>query len=296
MVGEPAGQLLAATMKPTAYQAALVLAAMVVLAAGVALSWAGFLRGNRKLRRIGRAAALVGLLADLGLVLDRNIVAWACPVEDNFDTALLFAVMLGGVLFYLVMLYRQGAPIAGLSRQSVIDLVLLPLMLLMQAAAAAICLGGFRQFQFTGVWRPAHLSAQLIATLLMAAAAVAAVLYLLLNRSLRRKSGDRMLGGAPSLERLETLMHHAVRWGFVLLTLSMIVGLMMLTQSAGPAGSRMGLAQRAKLVAAAAAWLVYAGSLATRFAPRFRGRWAAWLNIVGFVLLLAAYVAVQLES
>jgi ABC-type uncharacterized transport system permease subunit len=255
----------------------------------------GFIRRNPRLRTFGRAAALLGLLADLGLVLDRNIVAWSCPVEDNFDTALLFAVMLGGVLFYLVMLYRQSAPAEGLPRRSVIDLVLLPLMILMQTAAAAICFGGFHHFQFTGAWRPAHLSAQLIATLLMAAAAVAAVLYLLLNRSLRRKTGDRLLGGAPSLERLEALMRHAVLWGFVLLTLSMIVGLMMLTQAGGKSGLQMGLAQKAKLLAAFAAWLVYAGAIATRFAPRFRGKWVAWLCILGFLLLLAAYAAAQME-
>ncbi|MDD4890846.1 MAG: cytochrome c biogenesis protein CcsA [Phycisphaerae bacterium] len=277
---------------PTPGQLGWVLLALVLLSIGLGMSWAGFVERNPRLRRVGRGLALAGLLIDLALILWRNMVGRrACPIQDNFDSVLLFVVLLGGVLFYLVMIYRRPMlPEAG-PRRSVIDVVLLPLMIAMQGMAVAIYFGGYRNFKFTDLWQQLHLAFLLTATLLSAAAAVGAIMYLLMNRALRRKKTESLLGGLPSLERLETLMQHAVLWVFILLTLSAVIG-MLLRAGVGVTGGPVHVSL-AKLSLAVASWFVYGVLLAIRFVPRYRGRSVAWLCMFGFGLMLATYVVVQ---
>lgn len=289
---------LAATAAPTTGQVLWVLVGLVLLGIGLGLTWSGFSVNDARLRRIGRAAALLGLLVDLAMVLLRSVV-WRrnCPIDDNFDSVLLFTVLLGGVLFYLVTTYRRpirrsgsAPPPAAPPRRSIIDLVLLPLMIVMQLLAASIGVGGFRSFGFTGVWKPMHLGSLFVASVLTAAAAAAGVMYLLGDRALRRKRGAGVLGGLPSLERLEALMQHAVLWAFVLLSLSIVTGVLILV---GLPGGPVDVARWVKLYPALGSWVVFAIVLAVRLAPRFRGRSVAWLCILGFALLLSTYVVVQ---
>ncbi len=170
--------------------------------------------------------------------------------------------------------------------------MLLPLVLLAQAVGLVLAwpgLGGFRQFASAGVWHPIHLASLIVGTLFLAAAAVAAVMYLLLDRSLRVKRPGRLPLGLPSLERLEELLLHGVLAGFVLLTAGMVTGAAIALGASGPNGG----APPAKVWFAFVAWLVLLVALNLRFFPRLRGRRVAWLVVCGFVLLLVTYAAAQ---
>lgn len=265
---------------PDSWQAGVVALGLALLALSLATAWAGLAKRNPLMQPPARAAALLAVLLDLGVVLYRNLVqAWACPVEDNFDSVLLFVVMLGGLLFYIGPRRSAGVRRGG----SAADLVILPLMILMQVVAAIIPLGGFRQFAFAGAWRPIHLGAMLVSLLPLTAAAVAGVMYLWLDRALRRKSDPGAMGAVPSLERLDRLMHHAAGVGFVLLTISIFAGVLLLARQAS--------ASWVKLAAAGAAWTMYLVSLSTRLAPRLGGRPVAAMCIAALGLVLLAYVA-----
>jgi len=254
----------------------------------------GFVRSNAAHRLAGRLLIAIGIVINLGQVIYRNLTASQlyCPIEDNYDSVLLFVVMLGGVLFYLILLGRRPGQAAAANlapRRPVIDLILLPLMVAFQVIGVILYFEGFRHFGFTGVWRRVHLASLLLACLFAAVSAVAGAGYLLLNRSLRRKAPQGMFGNLPSLERLERLIGHAVTWSFILLTIAVISGIGTLVAL----GLHTDLARWAKLYPAFGAWIVYGIVVAVRFAPRFRGRPVAWLCILGFGLLMSTYLIVQ---
>jgi len=89
-----------------------------------------------------------------------------------------------------------------------------------------------------------------------------------------------------SLERLEHLMMVSVTLGFALLSVGLVTGL---------ARMREGNVQSpaAKLWLGCLAWLVYAVVMHAPINPRFRGRKAAVLSVLGFALVVGALVAVQ---
>ena len=96
-----------------------------------------------------------------------------------------------------------------------------------------------------------------------------------------------------SLETLETLIIRAATLGFVLLTLSLISGLVMVTQSDHTSSLGKAWWSSPKVWLAGAAWIVYAVLINVRSFSTVRGRRAAWLAIAGLVLVLATYGAVE---
>lgn len=280
--------ILAMRIEPTGWQTLSVLAGLALLLAGLIAAQLAFAKRSQASRWLGLAAVLGAMLTNLAVVLYRNLLArWSCPIEDNFDSLLLFVVMLGGLLFYLGRMGRRPDVDSPPARRSAVDLILLPLMIAMQLAAASMYFGGFRQFAFAGAWRPIHLGSLLIALLLVTAAAAAAVMFLLLDSALRHKDGGRVIGAVPSLERLDRLMHRASAGALALLAVSVFTGVLIIWQAGG-----QGLPV-VKLLAAALACLVYVAVLSVRLAPRMRGRLTAWLCILGLAMVLLAYVAMH---
>ncbi len=281
-------------MEPTTLHLLWVLAAGLLTAVALGLLIADRRAGHPALRRLGRVASLAVVALDLALVVYRSLTArpqyW--PIKNNFDSVVLFSAMLGGLMFYLLVIGRQRRGSADAAQKSparsMVDVLLLPLMLLCHVAAVAFYFEGFRQFKFEDIWHRMHLASLIVGSLFFAAAAAGGVFYLRADRALRRKQP----GGLPSLERLESLIQHAVLLGFPLLTFGIITGVLMALRGDGHREWFVwpGIA---KTVVAFGAWLIFAVVLHVRFVPRFRGRRAAWFSVAGFVLLVATYAIVQ---
>lgn len=279
-------------MPPTAMHLVWVLVAGLLLAGALLASIRATRTGQARLRHVSRLLALVAILLDLGLVILRSVQANTWPIANNFDSVVLFVAMLGGLMFYLLVISRGRTGAAGRGQRGITDLILLPLMLLFQVFATAVYFG-FRQFTFGDVWHFLHLASLIMGTLLFAAAAVCGVMYMLGDRALRRKRTDGVLTGLPSLERLERLIQHTVLLGFPLLTFGIVVGGLMAFEGRGRGVNWLAWPNVLKIVVGMAAWAVFAVVLHVRFVPRFRGRSAAWFSVAGFVLLAATYLIVQ---
>jgi ABC-type uncharacterized transport system permease subunit len=90
-----------------------------------------------------------------------------------------------------------------------------------------------------------------------------------------------------SLERMEGLSTHSVTLGFALLTIGLITGFVqMFAHHEHPPTT--------KLLLGTLSWFVYAIVLHAPINPRFRGRRAAMLSLVGFVLLIGTIVVLNL--
>ena len=113
-------------------------------------------------------------------------------------------------------------------------------------------------------------------------------MYLVASKRLRTKS---MVGGPKlgSLERLEHVTLAAVTLGFALLTAGAVTGFIWVAFE----DHRISIW---KMTLTSSVWFVYALVLHSPINPRFRGRRAAVLSIVGCVLMLGLLVAVQIVT
>jgi ABC-type uncharacterized transport system permease subunit len=205
------------------------------------------------------------------------------PVTSHRDGLLLMSFMLAGTIFFI----QNRARLVGLSAFA--------LPVLTFVLTWAICASGptYHPFDLPDlhpVWRGAHLTGVYLGTTCCGIAAMAGGMYLYVQARLKRKDNLGSLGRLASLEALENLIIRTATTGFILLTLGLVSGAVVVSE--GDRQLPPGWWFAPKIVLASLAWGVYALLMNVRYASGFRGRRAAWLSIVGLTLLLATYVVV----
>ncbi|ABE48791.1 cytochrome C assembly family protein [Methylobacillus flagellatus] len=130
----------------------------------------------------------------------------------------------------------------------------------------------------------AHLVIAMLAYSLLTFAALHALLMTAAERKLHQKSSWLRLPDFPPLMAMETLLFRIITLGFILLTLTLISGMMF---------SELLFDQpfqfNHKNVFTILSWLIFSGLLFGRYRYGWRGRTAVRWTLSGFVLLLLAY-------
>lgn len=133
-----------------------------------------------------------------------------------------------------------------------------------------------------------HISLATLGVAIFALATAIAVMYLLEDRSLRRKEFDRILfKRGAALETLDRLSHRLVIIGFPIFTASVMLGVVWGAQ-------RAELLSRPEWWIALVTWAAFGGLIVARTTKGWRGRKAAILTIMGFsasAAVLAIYLA-----
>jgi ABC-type uncharacterized transport system permease subunit len=259
----------------TAGQLALLIAAAALFAAGMVLSVARLWKDNESLRLAAKACQYAGVLCGLGVLVWHSAArgTWR-PLEDNFD-----AFVWLGLLLALFVLYTQRIhPLRGL------DWFVLPIVVLLLVCAAVFGKAQPHEYK-DSVWHWVHRITSYGGAVAFAVAGAVGTMYLVTNRRLRTK-GALPGPNLGSLERLERLTLASVTLGFALLTVGTVTGLFGMVRDDRTAPTT-------KIVLAVAVWVVYAIVLHAPINPSFRGRKAAVLSVVGFVLMVGTLVAVQ---
>jgi ABC-type transport system involved in cytochrome c biogenesis permease subunit len=263
---------------PTLGQLILLTAAVAMFITAEAFSLLR-LRGNEAHRIAAKAFLYWGISFAFGVLVWHSVRSgsWR-PLQDNFDALIWLALLLA-----LFVAYTQRVhPLRGL------DWFVLPIVVGLLIAAAVF--GRTKPREYLGtVWFSIHLLTAFGGTAAFAIAAAVGAMYLIVDRRLRLKR-PASLG---SLERLEHFTRVSVGLGFPLLTVGLITGFVVgfdIHRSSNPAHEWY---ESPKVWLAFAAWLVYALVLHAPINPVFRGRRAAMLSVVGFVLLIGTLVALQ---
>lgn len=133
-------------------------------------------------------------------------------------------------------------------------------------------------------WQAAHIIVSLLAYSLLCLAAAQSLLLLAQERELKRRHAGGFVRALPPMETTETLMFRLIDLGFVLLTLTVISGVLF-------AEAFFGKPFRVThhTVLALSAWVVYGVLLFGRWRLGWRGRAAVRWTLGGFLLLLLAY-------
>jgi ABC-type uncharacterized transport system permease subunit len=131
----------------------------------------------------------------------------------------------------------------------------------------------------------AHIAIALLAYSLFTFATLHALLMTIAERSLHNKPTLIKLPSFPPLMVMETLLFRIISLGFILLTITLISGMLFSEQIfAKP------LQFNHKTVFSIASWFIYGGLLFGRYQYGWRGQKAIRWTLAGFVLLLLAYV------
>ena len=263
---------------PTLGQLTLLFAAVAMFVAAEVFSLLR-LRGEERYRVSAKACFYCGIILGMGVLVWHSFRrgSWL-PLSDNFDALIWLALLLA-----LFVAYTQRVhPLRGL------DWFILPIVAMLLVAAAVF--GRVKPKDYVGtVWSSIHLLTAFGGTAAFAVAAAVGAMYLIADRRLRSKR-PASLG---SLERLEHFTRVSVGLGFPLLTVGLITGFVLAFDHRGNINSGPPWYENPKVWLAFAAWLVYALVLHAPMNPVFRGRRAAMLSVVGFVLLIGTLVALQ---
>jgi ABC-type uncharacterized transport system permease subunit len=267
---------------PNLAQVLLLIGAAILFAAGEAISLARLRSQNPALRIASKALDYWAMILVLtGLIWHCVDVGSAVPLEDNFETLAALAILMAGLSLYI----QRTKTILGL------DWFIMPVVILL--VISAVIFGKIRPdaYHANSLWFLIHLLSTFGGTAAFAMAAAVGAVYLISVARLRRKSA---IGGPfmNSLERLERFTQSAVRIGFALLTIGLITGFLKIIHD-GP-NTALGRHPMAspKVILAILVWIVYALALHTPITPSVRGRRAALLSIVGFVLMFGTIIVV----
>jgi ABC-type uncharacterized transport system permease subunit len=132
-----------------------------------------------------------------------------------------------------------------------------------------------------------HIITSIVAFGVLSIAGVYAVFVALIDHLLRQHTFNKLVQALPALEVLEKLLFHLIAVGFVILTISLITGLIFINDLFG-----QHLAHKTLL--SVFAWMVFATLLWGRWKRGWRGRVAVRMTLAGIALLLLSYFGSKL--
>ena len=223
------------------------------------------------------------LLGTAGLFLFRIFIvhqSWR-PLTSHVDGMTLLVTMLCAKLMYL----EKRGKARGLSFVGYPGVTILLLW--------ALCASrwSFRAFTPDTMMKVVHLFAVYFGALSVVMAALVGATYLLVERKLKNKQNLSITKQFASLEALERMIVVCSAFGFAFISLGLVTGLVSTTavQEQLP----LGWWYKPKIVLSFSVWLTYALLFNVRHTFFFRGSRAAWLSLLGMLLLLLTFGVVH---
>ena len=142
---------------------------------------------------------------------------------------------------------------------------------------------------YRSIWLTIHVGTIFMGNGMLAVTFVAAIMYLIQEHQIKRKRLGSFYSRLPSLETLDSINYYALMYGFPLLTVGMITGSIYAQYALGSYWR-----WDPKEVWSLITWLFYAALLHERVAVGWRGRKAAIMSIICFLVLIFTFIGVSL--
>ena len=246
----------------------LIVSTLFALAGGAWGIWS-VLHGTRSRWTMASMVAVFGFqLAFLSL---RGEARGACPLRDTGEILVFLAWSL--TMFYLI--------IGPAYRISLLGVFTAPVVLVFQAVAlfSGLLDANPQRVESHNFWGEIHAAVSVLAYGALALAAVAGVMFLVLDRLLK---DHHLTGGLfrhlPPARELLVSLQRLLWLGCGLLTAGIIAGMLM---------PRTGSASH--LIIATLVWLGYAALIFTQQTRGLTGRRLSWCALLGFVISLAVF-------
>ena len=234
----------------------------------------------------GLAVTVLGAVVHAGVLVTRGMAADRLPWGNMYEFAT--AVVLVGVVVYLVLAVRIPAV------RDIGAFVLAPVVLALVATGLFLYTEtGPLVAALRSSWLAVHVSTAILGFGIFFVSGIASVLYLLKLRSDARsaEAEGSFLSRLPGAVTLDRVAHRTAVFGFPIWTFAVIAGAIWAESAWGRYWG-----WDPKETWAFIAWVVYAGYLHARTTAGWRGRPAAWVNVVGLVVMVFNLLYVNMVS
>jgi cytochrome c-type biogenesis protein CcsB len=249
---------------------------------GASALWLAFFLAQREsLCRYGAWILGAGLVCHTIVIVQRTLAYGYLPVTVFGEALLLFDWVL--VAAFLILNWRYPIRVLGALVAPLAAVLIYGALILPQGRAGAI------SPLLQGFWLTVHVGLTLAGYAALTLNFLGGIFYLTQERQIKAKRFGFFYRRLPSLSQLDTLNYWCLTIGFPLLTAGMITGSLYAQHTLGRFWS-----WDPKEVLTLTAWLIYAVLLHERLTVGWRGRRAAWLAILGFLVLVVTFVGANL--
>ncbi len=266
--------------------------------------------------KLARAAAGLGLAANLVSILTRGLAAHRVPWGNMYEySALLACLVVGGYLIVVEGIYKVRSLGGFVMAFAILTMAIASQFFYVTPGPLVPALNSY--------WIKIHVQAAIWGSSLFALGGIVTILYLIQDRrerkqvdALRSQEPPPIMGASlnldaphdlvddagapmsaattgrkrlPSAATLDTLAYRLIAFAFPIWTFAVIAGAIW----AQEAWSRY-WGWDPKETWSFITWVIFAGYLHARATAGWRGRKSAWIALVGFVSLLITYYAVNL--
>ena len=247
------------------------------------LAMASLLGYRPKGERAAITLMIFGAVILAGVLVLRGAGFTAIPGFNRFDAMTLYALALSGA-YGIWSVYRYTRGIAGILIPYATLLLLCGISAFKQEAGAPA--------QLQGAVMMLHVATAYAAFGVFTLASISAVIYLMQDSNLKNKRFGVVWERLPSLESLDHIMSRLVGVAFLLLTVSIVIGFMLVRELGG--GDEW--VRDPKVVATAILWILLAVFVHLRASSDRHGRGIALVAVFGLGCLLFAFMGVHLVA
>ncbi|MEE9614508.1 MAG: c-type cytochrome biogenesis protein CcsB [Thermodesulfobacteriota bacterium] len=227
-----------------------------------------------KFARVARDLLIGGFLAHTITLLGRLAEGGRIPTTSLHESLLLFAWLTVGICLFLLFKYNLsvlGAFVSPFALLLVITASLLPSEIVPLTPV------------LKSWWLPVHVTLAILGNAFFALACILGVTYLIQEHYLKSHKVGGMYFVLPSLDILDELGYKCLTYGFPLLTLGIITGVMWSEYAFGTYWM-----WKHRQVWSMITWFLYAALLHGRLTTGWRGRKSAKFSVVAFGVLLGS--------
>lgn len=245
-----------------------------------------FVNKRRGLQRVSDASVIIGFALHTAALATDWALDGRYPLLSLRETLSFLAWTI--VAAYGVVLYRYSAQALGVVTLPLVSALIFVAILIKTGVtdAAGQIAGASAKWLL-----PVHATLLSFAYAALFVVFVASVMYLLQERELKLKTFSAIFHRLPSLTTVNDLATTSATIGLTLLSLGIVTGMLLSTAHDGRIWHN-----DPKEIAAVLTWVLYVVLIAYRSTARWRGRMAAWMGVVGFVLVLFTFLGPRLMS
>ena len=257
-----------------------VLAAYVVASIHSVLA---FVNKRRSLLRVSEWAMGVGFFLHTTALIADWVIYGEYPLFYAHETLSFLGWTM--IASYGLVLYRYGARQLGIVTLPLVSLLVFAAIITRseaESSAEAVRISASKLF-------PLHASLLFFAYAAFFVVFVASIMYLMQERELKLKKFSAIFHRLPSLTTVNDIATSSAAIGLTLLTVGIATGMLW-------SSSRNGRLWHndPKEIFAALTWLLYLFLILYRSTSSWRGRRAAWMGVIGFVLVLFTFLGARL--
>lgn len=265
-------------------ESVLTLVGISLYAVASALAVVALLRASRRVENGSLLLSAAGAMPFIVVLLLHGMQAGHMRPLTRFEAFSVYAILLNVAYLFSCLKRNRLRGLAAI----VVPYITFVLMLGLPVERSDVVLAPKVQ----NIWLRIHIVSAFVGYASFSLAGLLAVAYLIQDRNLKRRTFGGLTTRLPALETMDRLMSIQVGVAFLMLTISIVLGVL-LVRLTGGGGEWV---TDPKVVATVLTWCVFAILVHMRAWANRHGRRVAFVIIMGVLCLLFTFVGVQVVA